>query len=366
MSWPQSEKLTQSVVAMLRVNLGLQSSERLLVISDLPSENDWQLKETGELEEMLERAMLGRMLADIAAANYPSNRVSFHVFPATGSHGAEPDEATARLMLKAEVILYLTTYSLSHTNARAEAGKNGARIASMPQFEISMLAPDGPLAVDTKQVSADVKRFATLLSTAKQATVRTEYGTDLHFSLEGRQGRIDDGLFLSPGSFGNLPAGEAYIAPLEGSGEGHLVVLPDCPAGVMPAGWRTGGTKPPGWYPGLQDAMTLYFEKGEVVKLAGVGTIGDQFRRQLNLESDDPKYKSRRNLAELGIGCNPNARRPDNVLEAEKIKGSVHIAIGDNAHMGGQVDSDLHEDFVQPQPDLILDGKAVIVKGKWQ
>jgi leucyl aminopeptidase (aminopeptidase T) len=77
-------------------------------------------------------------------------------------------------------------------------------------------------------------------------------------------------------------------------------------------------------------------------------------------------YKARRNLAELGIGTNPSARRPDNILEAEKIEGTVHIAIGDNIHMGGQAESDLHTDFVQPQPDLYLDGQAVILSEEWQ
>jgi leucyl aminopeptidase (aminopeptidase T) len=86
----------------------------------------------------------------------------------------------------------------------------------------------------------------------------------------------------------------------------------------------------------------------------------------LKLEDDDPLYQARRNLAELGIGTNPNARKPDNVLEAEKIKGTVHIAIGDNIHMGGRVEADLHDDFVQPRPDMYLDGRPVIVEGEWK
>lgn len=346
MSWPKIEELTHSVVSMLQVNMGLQPAEKLLVVSDLPRDQDWQVRATDELEEMLERCMLGRIIADVAAANFSRNQVTFHPFEATGSHGAEPDETTAKLMRQAEVILCPTSYSISHTNARTEAVKKGARVASMPQFEISMLAPDGPLAVDAFQVSLDVKRFAAFLTKASQAVVRTDYGTDLNFSLLGRTGLVDDGLFITPGLWGNLPAGEAYIAPLEGSAQGRLVVLA-------------------GWYPGLTEDMQFTFEKGRVVELCGGGKVGDQFRNSLNLESDDLRYTARRNLAELGVGCNPNARRPDNVLEAEKIKGSVHIAIGDNLHMGGRVDSDLHEDFVQPQPVLILDGKKVIVKGEW-
>ena len=88
-------------------------------------------------------------------------------------------------------------------------------------------------------------------------------------------------------------------------------------------------------------------------------------RRLLQFDSDAEEHRLRRNLAELGIGTNPNAKSSLNLLEAEKIKGTVHVAVGDNAHMGGQIACDLHEDFVLPQPDLILDDKLVIEAGQW-
>ncbi len=40
--------------------------------------------------------------------------------------------------------------------------------------------------------------------------------------------------------------------------------------------------------------------------------------------------------------------------------GTVHLAIGDNAHKGGTVLVDLHEDLVFPHPDLLLDGEVVM------
>ena len=121
-----------------------------------------------------------------------------------------------------------------------------------------------------------------------------------------------------------------------------------------------------GWYPELDEDMTLIFEKGLVVDLKGGGKIGKRFSKWLQLGSIHEPYVSRRNLAELGIGTNPNARRPDNTLEAEKIKGTIHLAIGDNIHMGGLVESDLHEDFVLPMVDLYLDGLPAILQGEWQ
>lgn len=348
MSWPEKETIAQGVVDMLRVNMGLNPGERLLVVTDVPRTQDWQTESQAKLQNMLQRAMLARLVADIASERFPDCSVHFLPFPATGGHGTDPDPAVAARMQEADVLVAVTTYSLSHTNAREGATKAGVRVASMPGFQAQMLEAGGPMAVDYRQIAADCQSFADLLTAARQAVVRTSYGTNLRFSLEGRRGQVDDGLYgIDPELWGNLPAGETFVIPLEGTGEGQLVA-------------------PAGWYPDLTEDLIFRFENGKVVEALGGGTVGDEFRQLLRLGDDDPVFRARRNLAELGIGTNPNARRPDNVLEAEKIKGTVHIGIGDNIHMGGQIESDLHEDFVQPQPDLYLDGKLVIVNGEWR
>jgi len=347
MSWPRKEEITQGVIDMLRVNMNMKESERLLVVSDAPRLVDWRQTEQVELTEAVERVVLARLVCEIAQEHFPEAVVEFHPFQATGGHGTEPDEETAEKMLEADVLLCLTTYSLSHTNARQEATRKGVRVASMPGFTHEMLAPGGPMAVDYNQVAADCQRFADLLTDANEVTIRTPQGTDLRLRIDDRPGQVDNGLYReTDGSWGNLPAGEAYVIPVEGTGEGSLVV-------------------PAGWFPGLNKEMIFTFVKGVVVALTGGGKKGDEFRRMLNFESGNPNYLARRNLAELGIGTNPNARQPNNVLEAEKIMGTVHLAIGDNIHMGGKVESDLHEDFVQPNVELILDGQQVILGGKW-
>ncbi len=348
MTWIQPDAIASGVVNMLKVNMGLKAGETLLVVADIPRPEEWQTAAPAWLEDMLERAMLARLVADIAAAHFPDSQAKFLPFFSTGGHGREPDDDTAAQMRQADVLVALTSYSLSHTNARQAATKAGVRVASMPGFEAQMFAAGGPMAVDYRQVAADCRKFADALTAANEVVVRSPHGTNLRFSLSGRPGHTDDGLYGSdPERWGNLPAGEAYAIPVEGTGEGVLVA-------------------PAGWFPGLEEDMTFRIEKGEVVELTGGGAVGDEFRALLRLDSDDPQYRARRNLAELGVGTNPNARQPDNVLEAEKIKGTVHIAIGDNIHMGGQVEADLHEDFVQPQADLILDGRPVILNGEWQ
>jgi leucyl aminopeptidase (aminopeptidase T) len=221
------------------------------------------------------------------------------------------------------------------------------RIASMPGFEARMFHPGGPMSVDYQQVAQDTEKLAQLVTAAERATVRSPGGTDVSFSLSGREGGMDTGLCTERAAWSNLPAGETYAAPVEGTAEGRIVAQA-------------------GWYPHLKEDMTFRFEGGLVVSCEGGGKVGDEFRELLQLGSEDERHLARRNLAELGIGTNPNAKQPDNVLEAEKIKGTVHLAIGDSSHMGGTVAADLHEDFVMPQPDLLLDDRLVIEGGEWR
>lgn len=347
MAWPVRELIEEGVLSMFRVNMGVQEGERLLVVTDPPNLAHWQNKDLSELMSQLERSMLARMVAEIAKAAFSRSTVEFYPYLSVGMHGREPGEAVAEKMCQADVIIALTNYSLSHTSARARATEAGARIASMPGFEARMFHPGGPMAVDYHQVAEDTEKLAGLVTAAESATVRSPGGTDISFTLAGRSGGVDAGLCIEKAAWSNLPAGEAYAAPVEGTAEGMIVAQA-------------------GWYPNLTEDMIFRFEEGLVVRLEGGGKVGDEFRELLQLESDEEIHRARRNLAELGIGTNPNAKQPDNVLEAEKIKGTVHLAIGDSSHMGGAVACDLHEDFVIPRPDLLLDGRLVIEGGEWR
>jgi leucyl aminopeptidase (aminopeptidase T) len=244
-----------------------------------------------------------------------------------------------------DVLVALTTHSLSHTDAREAATKAGVRTASMPGFSEEMFYPEGPMTADYDGIAAEATQLASLMSDIRLVEVTSAGGTDMRFSLEGRRARADTGLYREKGKWGNLPAGEAYVAPVEGSAEGGVVVEV-------------------GWYPGLESKMIMDFEEGVVVRVDGGGKVGDCFRDLLRLGNDTEPYVLRRNLAELGVGVNPKASRTDNVLEAEKIRGTVHLAIGSNIHFGGRVKADFHTDFVIPRASLILDGSEVMRDGR--
>ncbi|MFB6198697.1 MAG: aminopeptidase, partial [Halobacteriaceae archaeon] len=67
-----------------------------------------------------------------------------------------------------------------------------------------------------------------------------------------------------------------------------------------------------------------------------------------------------RNIAELGIGANVGASTlVGSVLLDEKAAGTVHVAIGDDASIGGDIEAPLHLDGVILEPTIYADGTEV-------
>ncbi len=338
--------IKQSVINMFKINMGLRPGDRVLIVNDYPEKDHWINYGVSQLEDIVKRSLLAKLVFEIASEEFRDNEVRFLTYPLTGRHGAEPPTYVEDEMSKYSIIIAITTYSLTHTNARRKATQSGARIASMPGFTADMFFPEGPMSADYIWISNLSKKLIDFLKDSRHIKILTDSGTNIEFSVEGRSWGIDDGLYDKPGAWGNLPAGEIYVAPIEGTANGRIVVEP-------------------GWYPRLTETMILHVENGLVTKIIGGGEIGDYFRRILGLEPEinDELHRRRRNIAEFGIGTNPKAKKPDNVLEAEKIYGTIHIAIGNNVHLGGKIEADLHEDFVIPKPTVYVDGKLFIERG---
>jgi leucyl aminopeptidase (aminopeptidase T) len=343
MPWPEAQRIRDGVHNMLRVNLGVQEGESLLVMTDPPTLSQWSDLSVEELQEALERCVLARIVADVAAEMMPAATTTFLSYPRTVRFGAELDDDTAEKMRRSDVVVAISNNSLTHTRAAQEACRAGARVASMPRFFAEMF--EGPMTADYHQVAEDSRRMAELLTKARSARITTPDGTDLTMDLIGRLGDVDSGFVTGMERPINLPGGEAFVVPVEGKGEGKVVVTP---RGFAP----------------LTENMTIIFEAGQVSDIEGGGVVGEEYRQLLELPTPGLQ-PGRRNLAELGIGTNPRAKSVKSTLEAEKIMGTVHVAIGDNSVMGGSVHADLHQDFVLWDPNLYLDDELVIKKREW-
>lgn len=345
------DEIISGVKSMFRMNMNVKENEKVLILTDEPTPDEWRVFDESRLLDMIQRIFLAKTVSEIGSELYGKG-MDFLVFPSLGKSGTEPTQDVSSKMLEYDVIIALTTFSLSHTNARAAVCNKGGRFASMPTFTPDMFFEGGPMSVDYDAIARESIKFAQMATKARRARVEGPEGTVIEMEL-GKEFEPDTGLYPDPGDWGNLPAGEAYGAPMEGTANGKIVVLK-------------------GWHPRLKEKMTITIKDGLVVNIEGGGSEGDRYRQLLYTGMKIPEEKkdlimSRRNIAELGIGTNPNAKRPDIILEAEKIEGTVHIAIGDNSHFpGGKISSDLHQDFVIPNAKLWFDNEKIIDSKKFK
>ena len=98
----------------------------------------------------------------------------------------------------------------------------------------------------------------------------------------------------------------------------------------------------------LKSPVALTVKDGFVEEVSGDEEYAGYLRAKLS------ERRENANIAELGIGTNDMAKRPDNILESEKILGTIHIALGDNSSFGGNVSTPFHQDFVFFRPTVGL------------
>ena len=65
------------------------------------------------------------------------------------------------------------------------------------------------------------------------------------------------------------------------------------------------------------------------------------------------------NVAELGVGLNPNARLNGTMLDDEGVMGTIHIGIGTSHTLGGDVVAPTHYDLLMWSPEIEVDGVVI-------
>ena len=277
---------------------------------------------------------LGAVLRDVAASLGAEPVVT--VMEPRDVDGQEPPAAVAAALAAARVFIAPTLRSLSHTRARKAASDAGARGATLPGVTEDMLAR--LMAADFPTMAARSRRVAELLTAADEAHVTCPRGTDLTLDLSGREAIADDGDLTADGAFGNLPCGEGFISPLAGDGTIFAATLATL---------------------GLPDEpVRLTVEDGRLTEAAG-----DWGARWTALM--DAAGERGRNLAELGVGTNERATLTGNILEDEKMLGTVHVAFGASAGIGGTVSVPVHLDCLVEDATLDVGGTRVLEAGRF-
>jgi len=299
----------------VQVCMGLQAGETCCIVTDD------------------ERQAIGQALYDVACET--TDATTIVRYPPGDQHGEEPPTPVAAAMAGADVVLAPTTKSLSHTAARTDANEARARIATLPGITDGVFLMG--LDADYEHIREECRRLLNLIEDAEEIRVTSPQGTDITVEPGNRDWHEDTGVVHEAGTMTNLPAGEVYVSPE--SADGTVVV----DGTMMPHGR-------------LEDGHTVEFtvEGGQVTDIDDDG-LGKEVETAAR-EAGEAAY----NLAELGIGTNVAVTDlVGSVLLDEKAGGTVHLAIGDDHGIGGDVEAPIHLDGILTEPSVFADGEQI-------
>jgi hypothetical protein len=331
-----------------------QSGEKVLVMSDLPHGEWTDNAKWADRREMAKEwhAAFQRLGSKLGFSVHP-----LFTYAATGAHSAPlPQEGEMNgqpvrledILSDTNIVVALTEYSATAPLIDFIQKLPKLRVASMPGVRKSM--EQTALAADYSEVARKSHLLAGKLDRAVGAQVIFSTEHQMYFDLRNRKAEADDGQ-LHADKKGirliNLPSGEACIAPYEGELEGQ----PSQTEGTIPVMY--------------DDELVLFrVEENRIVEVIGDGSQAAQKRNYFAVD------QARRNIAELGLGCNDKAVISGTILEDEKVLG-LHWAYGRSDHIGGTVGvadfSDpshvVHYDIIYPKGGRIEIASLVLEYG---
>jgi leucyl aminopeptidase (aminopeptidase T) len=263
------------------------------------------------------------------------------IIPPVGVHGAQLPEPVVAAFREADVFLQPSTWSQTHTRARVEAIKAGKRGSTMCEVTEDALCV-GAINADYEACDRLGRKLGAVLSESEEVRITTALGTDIRGYVKDRPVQYETGLFRKPGQFAAFPDSEINISPLEGTAEGKVV----SDVSIMSVGVT------------LYDPVTLIVKEGRVADIQG-GMAATKLRQILEVLEDEKAY----NLAEFGIGLNPEARLAATNLEDLGRLGNCHVGIGSNFAIGGKILAPNHIDAMFKDTSVYFDGKIVLENG---
>lgn len=283
-----------------------------------------------------------RLAETLAAAAYAVGGIpTIAAFPPTGAHGAQVPEPVVGACARSDVFFLPTTWSMTHTDARIEAIKNGARGTTMCEVTEDCICTGGILA-DYEENDRLGRKLGAVIGKGKTIRMTSPAGTDLTGEITQRPVQYETGLFREPGQFAALPNSELNISPIEGTTEGIIV----------------GNVRLMGFGILRDEPVTIEVGAGEISRVTG-GKAADYLNETLKSFNDRKAY----NLAEFAVGLNPFCRSYATNLEDLGKLGFGHNGIGSNYAIGGDVLAPCHIDVIYSEATLEIDGQVILDKG---
>lgn len=315
-----SQELYSASQIAVRDCMGVKPGEHVLVITDEPLRT------------------IGYALWK-AAKDFGNETILVEILPRK-TNGEEPPKEIAELMKMMDVVLCPTSKSLTHTDSRRAATDKGVRIATLPGVTEEIMIRC--MNADYNKIAERTFRLCGLLEKTSVIKVKAPRGTDITLPIKGRHAHASSGIFREKGQWGNLPTGEAYLAPVEGESQGIVVVDGSMASVGM-----------------VREPIRITVKDGYAADITG----GAEAKRLIELL--EPHGKDGRTVAEFGIGTNDKAILTGLILEDEKVMGTIHIAFGDNKSMGGSVRVASHLDGLIKEPTVWFDETMIMKDGKF-
>jgi hypothetical protein len=262
-------------------------------------------------------------------------------YNATGKHNGPLPHDLKNKIRKSDLFFAMTEFSATSSLVSICHDRDSkTRGASMPRIERRM--EETALKADYTKIRSYSVCLKHKLDKTIAAEIYFSTSDKIFIDLRNREAGADTGECKQPGQIINFPSGEAWKAPYEG---------------VSIEVKKFGVSKTQGILPAMYDGelVTYVVKENRISDIFGEGKIASTMRDLFNEED------SRRNIAEFGIGCNPQAVVTGNTLEDEKA--GLHIAYGMSKHLGGKVMSDLHQDICYSK-GCPIEAISVILEGK--
>lgn len=307
---------------VLSVCIGAKKGESILIVTE---------PEKLTIAESIATAAYGMDLEPVISIMIPRDR-----------DGQEPPLSIAQGMKNSDAFIAVVGKSITHTYAVKNAIEHGSRGIVLTQFSEDMMI-EGGMEADFEELKPMCKAMAKAMEGGEEIRLTTELGTDLRFSAKGRRGNA---LYcmVEKGEFAPAPTVEANVSPLEGTANGKIVADASVPyIGI--------GLLDEPIYFDVEDGMITSIEGGKQAKI---------LEEDLKDKNDEQVY----NIAELGVGLNPSCRFIGLMLEDEGVYGSVHIGIGTNITLGGNIKAACHYDLIMTKPTIVVDGNTILKDGK--
>jgi len=192
------------------------------------------------------------------------------------------------------------------------------------------------LTIDYDAMRATNAQLLDAVAGATEVQITCPEGTNLSLSVTGRRWLAEDCALRADEPAIFLPGGEIYVSVQEDSAEGQVA-------------FRYCGER-----------RIAIFSKGILQCVRRPDESRDS-----NLEEEfgagvEP-------LCEFGVGTNAWAPPWQIGTIYEKSSGTVHVAVGGNAHFGGERDSPRHADLIIREPTVTLLGRCLALPGsKWK